>query len=78
MHSVCTCVIVHKACLQRPFVVGLRLRFIRRPKRRLNRAFLAAQPLSHLQLTNTVGLNFLTQVCILPDDDWEVTKPSVA
>jgi len=46
--------------------------------RSLNRAFLAAQPLSHLQLTKTTGLNFLTQVCILRDDDWEVTKPSVA
>jgi len=46
--------------------------------RRLNRAFLAAaQPLSHLKLTNKTGLNFLTQVCVLRDDDWEVTKPSV-
>lgn len=46
--------------------------------RRLNRAFLAARPLSHLKLTNKTGLNFLTQVCVLRDDDWEVTKPSVA
>jgi hypothetical protein len=46
--------------------------------RRLKKVFLSAQPLSHLQLTNIAGLNFLTQVCILLDDDLEITKPSVA
>jgi hypothetical protein len=45
---------------------------------RLNTALLSAQPLSHLQLTNTAGLNVLIQVSILLDDDWEITKPSVA
>lgn len=42
------------------------------------KAFLSAQPLSHIRLAYRAGLNVLTWVCILINDGWEITKAGVA
>ena len=53
-------------------------RIVKRLIRRPNRAFLSAQPLKCVCLAYIAGLFFFTEVCILLDDDWNITRTGIA
>jgi hypothetical protein len=46
--------------------------------RRSNRAFLSSHSLSKLHLVYVSGLNLITYICTLIDDNWKITRSGVA